>query len=215
MMKAEEFEGKSVEEAIEEASRYFQAAPEDLEIEIITHGSTGLFGIGAKKARIRARLKIEKLLERRASLAQQVLNEILKAADFSLYTNQRLENETIKFDITGKDKDFLLSRGAAPLSALEYLINKIVARRMGVGPKIVLDIDNFRAKQEKRIKELARKAAERVKKTRRPVELKPMPSYERRLVHLALRGFSGIQTRSKGKGDARRVIIYPATSRRK
>ncbi len=215
MMKTEEFEGKSVEQAIEEASKYFRVAPEDLHIEVITHGSTGLFGIGAKKARIKARLKSEKLLEQRASLAQQILNEILAAAEFSLHINQRLENETIKFDITGKDKDLLLLRGAAPLNALEYLINKIVARRMGVGERIVLDIENFRARQEKKIKEIARRAAERAKKIRRPVELKPMPSHERRLVHIALRSFPGVQTRSRGRGDARRVIIYPESSRRK
>ncbi len=215
MMKTEEFEGKTVEQAIEEASKYFQVAPEDLEIEIITHGSTGLFGIGAKKARIKARLKPEKLLEQRANVAQKVLGGIFEAAGLALISKCQIKDETIQLELTGGDKKFLLLRRGAPLNALEYLVNKIVARQLGVGPKILIDIEGFRAEQERKIREMAKRAAERAKKTRRPVELKPMPSHERRLVHLTLRHFPGVQTRSRGKGETRRVVIYPEASRRK
>lgn len=215
MMKAEEFEGKTVEQAVEEASKHFQVAPEDLEVEIITHGSTGLFGIGAKKAKIRARVKPERVLERRATEARAVLREILDATGLILDLDLEIRDETIQVEISGEDKEFLLLRHGTPLNALEYLANKIVARRLGVGPKIVLDIEGFREKQERKIKELARRAAERAKKTRRPVELKPMPAHERRMVHLTLRHFPGVQTRSRGRGGSRRVVIYPEASRRR
>ncbi len=215
MMKTEEFEGKTVEQAIEEASKYFQVAPDDLEVEIITHGSTGLFGIGAKKAKIRARLKASRLLDKRAEEARRVLGEILEATGLVLDIDLKVQNEIIRAEISGEDREFLLLRHGTPLNALEYLVNKIVARRLGVGPKIVLDIEGFRERQERKLKDLARRAAERVKKTRRPVELKPMPAHERRLVHLTLRHVSGVQTRSRGRGEARRVVIYPESSRRR
>ncbi len=215
MMKAEEFEGKTVEQAIEEASKYFQVSPEDLEVEVITHGSTGLFGIGAKKAKIRARLKSSRLLEKRAEEARRVLGEILEATGLALETDLQVQDELIKVEIGGEDREFLLLRHGTPLNALEYLVNKIVARRLGVGPKIVLDIEGFRQRQERKIKDIARRAAERAKKTRRPVELKPMPAHERRLVHLTLRHVSGVQTRSRGRGEGRRVVVYPESSRRR
>ncbi len=215
MMKTEEFEGKTVEQAIEEASKYFQVAPDDLEVEIITHGSTGLFGIGAKKAKIRARLKASRLLDKRAEEARRVLGEILEATGLVLDIDLKVQDEIIRAEISGEDREFLLLRHGTPLNALEYLVNKIVARRLGVGPKIVLDIEGFRERQERKLKDLARRAAERVKKTRRPVELKPMPAHERRLVHLTLRHVSGVQTRSRGRGEARRVVIYPESSRRR
>jgi spoIIIJ-associated protein len=215
MMKAEEFEGKTVDQAIEEASKYFQVAPEELEIEIITHGSTGIFGIGAKKAKIRARIKPEKFLERRATEARLVLTEILSAAGLNISVTLEPKEEIIRVKLSGEDKEFLLTRNGRPLNALEYLVNKIVARRLGIGPKIVLDINGFRARQERKVREIARRAAERARKTRRPVELKPMPAHARRLVHLTLRHFPGVQTKSRGQGEARRVVIYPEPSRRR
>ncbi len=214
-MKAEEFEAKTVEQAIYKASKHFGVSPDDLEIEVITHGSTGLFGIGAKRAKIRAYLKPERILEKRAQEAVEILNEILKATGLELEIQANLRRNDVLIDICGEDSEFLLLRQGTPLDALEYLVNKIVARRLGVGPKIVLDVQGFRQRQEKRLREMARKAAERVRRTKRPMELKPMPAHERRLVHLFLRSFPGVYTRSRGRGDTRRVIIYPEASQHK
>ncbi len=209
MMKVEEFEGKNVDQAIEEACKFFDVTPQELDVEVITHGSTGLFGIGAKKARIKARVKEEALLKRRALEAEKVLEDLISATGFEINFRVRVENETILIDLSGKDRELLVSWGGSPLNALQYLINKIVARRLGVGPKIVLDIAGFRQEQEQRITQIAQRAAEKAKKTGRPVELRPMPPHERRLVHLSLRGVNGVETRSKGQGKNRRVVIYP------
>ncbi|NPB09617.1 MAG: protein jag [Thermodesulfobacteria bacterium] len=212
-MRAEEFEGKNIDQAIEEACKFFQVTPEDLEIEIITHGSTGLFGIGAKKARIRARLKGEVALSRRAQEAEKVLREIIEAAGLDLSFNLETKDGKIQIELNGEDTELLVDKGGLPLNALQYLVNKIVARRLGVGPKVELDIQGFRAQQEERLREMARKAAEKARKTGRPVELRPMPSHERRLVHLTIKEIPGVETRSKGHGDSRRVVIYPQKRR--
>jgi len=208
-MKVEEFEGKNVDQAIEEACKFFNVTPDELDIEIVTHGSTGLFGIGAKKARIKARVKEEALLSKRAAEAEKVLEELVSATGFEINFKVRVENEKIHVDLSGRDRELLTSRGGTPLNALQYLVNKIVARRLGLGPKIVLDIAGFRQEQEQRISQMAQRAAERAQKTGRPVELRPMPPHERRLVHLCLKNFNGIETRSKGQGKNRRVVIYP------
>ncbi|NPA49527.1 MAG: hypothetical protein GXO20_06045 [Thermodesulfobacteria bacterium] len=212
-MKVEEFEGKNVDQAIEEACRHFNVSPEDLEIEIITHGSTGLFRIGAKKARIRASVKPEVLLRDRKEEAERVLRSFLEAAGLEIEFQGEIKDGKIQFELKGPDREYLLIRGGAPLNALQYLINKVVARRQGVGAKIVFDIEGFRAAREQKLRNMAKKAAQEAKKTRKPVELPPMPSSERRLVHLTLRNFSDIETRSKGQGENRRVVVYPRRRR--
>ncbi len=213
MMKAEEFEGKNIDQAIEEACKHFQVSPEELEIEIITHGSTGLFGIGAKKARIRARLKDEVLLSRRAQEAEKVLRDLFSAAGLEIGFQIEIKDEKVLVELNGPDTQYLTEKGGLPLNALQYLVNKIVARRLGVGPKIELDIEGFRAQQEERLREMARRLAEKAKKTGRPVELRPMPSHERRLIHLTLKDYPGVETRSRGQGEGRRVVIYPQRRR--
>ncbi len=212
-MKAEEFEGKNIDQAIEEACKYFQVSPEELEIEIITHGSTGLFGIGAKKARIKARLKDEVLLAKRAQEAEKVLGEILSAAGLEVSFSLETKDQKVSIELAGQDTEYLTDKGGVPLNALQYLVNKIVARRLGVGPKIELDVEGFRARQEERLREMAKRLAEKAKKTGRPVELRPMPSHERRLIHLTLKDYPGVETKSKGQGEARRVVIYPQRRR--
>ncbi len=208
-MKAEEFEGKNVEQAIEAACRHFNVSVEDLKIEIITHGSTGLFGIGAKKARIRAALKPEVALKKRQEEAEKVLRALLAAAGFDILAEGRSEEEKILIELKGQDREYLLDKGGAPLNALQYLVNKIVARRLGVGPKIVIDVEGFRSAREKQLRSLARKTAQQVRKTGRPAELPPMPSQERRLIHLTVKEIPGVETKSKGQGANRRVVIYP------
>ena len=54
---SKEFDGKTVDYAIEAACKYFEAKPDDLEINILTRGSTGIFGLGGRKAKIQAVLK--------------------------------------------------------------------------------------------------------------------------------------------------------------
>ncbi len=212
-MKAEEFEGKNVDQAIEAACRHFNVSPEDLEIEIITHGSTGLFRIGAKKARIRASVKPEVLLRTRKEEAERILKNFLGAAGLEVEFHGEIKDGKILFELKGPDKEYLLARGGAPLNALQYLVNKVVARRQGIGAKIIFDIEGFRKAREQKLIHMAQRAAQQAKKTRKPVELPPMPSHERRLIHLTLRNFPDVETRSKGQGETRRVVVYPRRRR--
>ncbi len=212
-MKAEEFEGKNVDQAIEAACQHFKVSPEDLEIEIITHGSTGIFRIGAKKARIRASLKPEVLLRMRKEEAKKVLEAFLRAGGLEVECRGEIKDDKIYFELRGQDQEYLLSRGGAPLNALQYLVNKVVAKRQGVGAKIVLDVEGFRAARERKLISMAQKAAQRAKRERRPVELPPMSAQERRIIHLALRDLPEVETRSKGEGNKRRVVVYPRRGR--
>ncbi|RUM89453.1 MAG: hypothetical protein DSZ24_01195 [Thermodesulfatator sp.] len=204
------FEAKTVDQAIEEACRVMGCLPEDLEIEILEHGSSGLFGLGAKKARIKVRLKPEKILSERANRAVMFLKELFLSGELKLEPQAELAEDHVVINLTGEDREIFTQNGGAALEALEFLVNKVVARRLGIGPKIVVDTNGFRKEREKEIREMALKAAEKAKKSGKPVPLPPMSARERRLVHVALRGRKDVETRSAGKGERRHVVIHPA-----
>jgi spoIIIJ-associated protein len=97
---------------------------------------------------------------------------------------------------------------------LQYLVRLIVARKVGGAVNIVVDVEEYKARRERTLRQLARRTAERVVATGRPVHMEPMNSYERRIVHLELRGMKGIYTQSSGEGERRKVGIFPGSGRR-
>lgn len=215
MMEEKIFEAKSVDQAIEEACRVLGCLPEDLEIEILEHGSSGLFGIGAKKAKIKVRIKPEKILSERANRAVMFLKELFLSGELKIEPQAQLEKDYVKINLEGKDAALFTANGGTALEALEFLTNKIVARRLGVGAKIVVDVNGFRENRERRLIKMAREAADKAKRTRKPVSLPPMNAKERRIVHLALKDRRDVHTRSAGEGERRHVVVYPGPPRKK
>ncbi|WP_084270884.1 RNA-binding cell elongation regulator Jag/EloR [Thermosulfurimonas dismutans] len=215
MMEEKIFEAKSVDQAIEEACRVLGCLPEDLEIEILEHGSSGLFGIGAKKAKIKVRMKPEKLLSERANRAVMFLKELFLSGELKIEPQAQLEKDYVKINLEGEDAALFTANGGTALEALEFLTNKIVARRLGVGAKIVVDVNGFRENRERRLIKMAREAADKAKRTRKPISLPPMNAKERRIVHLALKDRRDVHTRSAGEGERRHVVVYPGPPRKK
>ncbi|OAG27613.1 hypothetical protein TH606_06130 [Thermodesulfatator autotrophicus] len=210
---SEEFEAKTVEKAIEDACKHFGVEKEDLNIEILSQGSTGLFGIGAKKARIKASIKPEAILKKRAEEAQRVLVKLIISGDLEINFSVEINPDSVCFKLNGPDAKLFLAKEAAPLNALQYLVNKIVAKRLGVGPKITFDIEGLKKAKTQKLAGLARKAAREAIKTKKPVSLPPMPAGDRRQIHLAVKKIKGVISRSKGEGLKRHVVIFPKSSR--
>ncbi|HFC97131.1 MAG TPA: hypothetical protein ENJ40_01565 [Thermosulfurimonas dismutans] len=207
------FEAKSVDQAIEEACRVMGCLPEDLEVEILEHGSAGLFGLGAKKAKIKVRLKPEKILSERANRAIMFLKELFLSGELRIEPQVELAADHVVVNLAGEDSSIFTRNGGAAIEALEFLVNKVVARRLGVGPKIVVDVEGFRERREEELRRMALEAAEKAKRTGKPVALPPMSARERRLIHMTLRGRKDIQTRSAGQGERRHVVVHPAHER--
>jgi spoIIIJ-associated protein len=74
---------------------------------------------------------------------------------------------------------------------------------------VVVDVEDYRQRRERTLRDVAARAAERVRRTRQTVALEPMPSNERRIVHLTLQGDRFVATHSIGEGDGRKVVISP------
>jgi len=111
-------------------------------------------------------------------------------------------------DLTGSDRDYLLSRKGEGLSALQYLLNRIIYKGRK-GKKIQVDCGGFRKSREDEIVEVALRTAERAKARGEECLLSPLNPYERRLVHIALAEIGGVETRSVGDGFLKRIAIVP------
>lgn len=107
----------------------------------------------------------------------------------------------------GDDSGLLIGREGQTLAALQYITSRIVSRRMEAPVRVQFDVGDYRERQDDRLRELALALAERVRATGRPCSTRPMSSYHRRLVHMALQDSPDVQTRSSGDGPLKRVII--------
>jgi spoIIIJ-associated protein len=85
----------------------------------------------------------------------------------------------------------------------------MLSRAMGDWTRVLVDVEDYRGRRERQLRELATRAAQRVAETGKMLQLEPMPALERRWVHLALRGDPGVTTQSIGEEPDRRIVIIP------
>lgn len=121
------------------------------------------------------------------------------------------EPPTIFIDILGNDLGMLIGRRGDHLAQVQYLANTIVNRRIETWTRVVLDVEGYRTRREESLVALAERVARQVVRSRRPVELEPMPPNERRIVHLTLRQHPDVTTHSSGEGSQRHITVEPRT----
>jgi spoIIIJ-associated protein len=204
-----EFEDKSVDDAIDLACRQLKLPREKLEIEIISKGSSGIFGIvGMRKAKIRVTTKVAPI-GLAADKAKEVLDEILKHIDLPMVVECEAKEGYYYLNIISNGSGLLIGKRGKTLSALQFLVSKIVSRQAGENVSVIVDTEQYRSKRELSLNELARQLSEKVKKSHRSLTTGPMSAQDRRIIHLALKEDHEVRTKSKGEGSLRRVVIYP------
>ncbi len=208
-----EISAKTVEEAIEVALKELDAEREEVTIEVLKQGRTGLFGIGAEQARVRViRLAPTNTL---ASDAIEVVNKLLASmkvkATASLRTTGDDENGPA-IDISGDDSGLLIGKRGETLQAMQFMVNLILGRQ-GNHPLVVLDVEEYKERRSRSLQAMASRVAERVAASGRPITLEPMPPSERRIIHMALSNHPGVTTESVGAGAMRKVTVYPKKDR--
>ncbi len=112
--------------------------------------------------------------------------------------------------LEGGDLGILIGRHGQTIDAIQYLANVIAWRAHGEERKdVVVDAAGYRDRRRATLESLARRSADQAKATGRPVELEPMTSIERRIVHLCLKELAGVSTRSEGEEPHRYVVVDP------
>lgn len=146
--------------------------------------------------------------EKLTAVSQEVASKIVSSILGETPVEVKIMENRVDIHVDcGDDSGLLIGREGQTLAALQYLTSRIVSRRMEAPVRVQFDVGDYRERQDDRLRELALALAERVRATGRPCSTRPMSSYHRRLVHMALQESPDVQTRSSGEGPLKRVII--------
>ncbi len=150
-------------------------------------------------------------------VAREVLSELLTLMGIQATVRIRQDEDTptdedappVVLDILGNDLGILIGRRGQTLHDLQYVTRLITSREVGEWVHLVVDVEKYKVRREKALKQLANRLAERVVLTQQPLALEPMPPHERRIIHITLRDHPIVTTESVGKGDRRKVTLIP------
>jgi spoIIIJ-associated protein len=229
MMKAVLVEGKSIDEAIENACSAFGVLREKLNIEIVSEGSAGFLGIGAKKVQIRASLLMIDLMidepiagqsvepealetsvnESAKDKAKRVLEGLLVRMQVSSPVSVEETEEAIILNIQGDGSGFLIGKQGQNLDAIQYIVSKAVHHSVDGHKMIIVDTERYRERREESLIAMALRFGEKVKKTKKPLTVGYMNAHDRRVIHMALQNDGTLTTKSRGEGEYRKILILP------
>jgi spoIIIJ-associated protein len=188
--------------------------------QVVTEGERGLLGVGYTPARVIATVSADAvapptprpdesdLSGEVRDYVEQVIAGIGVAGTIDIVE----DDESITATCTGADLGMLIGRHGQTIDAIQYLANAIMYRRHPEDRKeVVVDAAGYRARRRTSLEALAVRTAEQALARSESVELEPMTAVERKIVHLRLKEFDGVETTSEGTEPNRFVIVYPAT----
>ena len=150
-------------------------------------------------------------LDHIADVAINLLQDILSHFDVGEITIDEYEGDEgeLILDITGDDLAVLIGRHGKTLEALQFLVSSITVREIGYRYPVVIDVEGYKSLQRQKLESIARSAANRAVSQGKNISLRPMTPYERRIVHIALKNDSRVDTESEGEGTARHIVVFP------
>ncbi len=212
---------QSVEEALEAALGELGVTEQEVDVTVVREPRAGILGIGSQDAEVLVRVRqsspapSEDELDEQGDIAADFLEGLLSRMGVSAEAEPVFEDGTMYVDILGDGPDdedigLLIGRHGQTLEALQELTRAVVGQRVGSRARIVVDVEDYKRRQRARLVSRARELARRVAQTGREEELEPMNAFERKVVHDAIAGVSGVQSSSRGEDPDRRVVIAPA-----
>jgi spoIIIJ-associated protein len=151
------------------------------------------------------------LLDRTESVISKMLHLLNLEAQVSAHYGpaERDEHRNIHVDIRGNDLSVLIGRRSETLSAFQYIASLIVGKEEQQFVQLTVDVEGYRDRREKQLVQMAKRMADQVSKSGRRQTLEPMPSGERRIIHIALRDHPDVKTESTGEEPYRKIMIIP------
>jgi spoIIIJ-associated protein len=185
--------------------------------QVVSEGERGLLGVGFTPARVIATVSAERATNEpppdESELAGEVRGLVQRIVD-GIGVSARVEldegEDAIVVVCTGPELGMLIGRHGQTIDAIQYLANAVMFRRHPEDRKeVVVDAAGYRARRRASLEALAVRSAERVLSHGEPVELEPMTAVERKVVHLRLKEFDGVETTSEGTEPNRFVVVLP------
>ena len=119
------------------------------------------------------------------------------------------DRRIIQVDVRGDDLSALIGRQAETLNAFQYVASLIIGKETQKWVQLVVDVEGYRSRREKQVRQIALRMVDQVIKTGRKATLEPMTASERRAIHIELRGHPAVKTESVGEEPHRKVVILP------
>jgi spoIIIJ-associated protein len=185
--------------------------------QVVSEGERGLLGVGYAPARVIATVSAEERTPipqaDESDLAGEVRELIERIAD-GIGVVGRIEveedDETLTVSCVGADLGMLIGRHGQTIDAIQYLANAVMYRRHPEDRKeVIIDAAGYRARRSASLEALAVRSAERALSQGEAVELEPMTAVERKVVHIRLKEFDGVETTSEGTEPNRFVVVRP------
>lgn len=144
--------------------------------------------------------------EKTSEILENILS--LLSLEGSFEVEDKSEGVFVSIDLA--ESGLLIGRGGETLSALQLVINLIVSRQLGEDSRrVIIDVSGWRRSKEEELAHKARGWAQKVLDTKEPMELLPMPAWQRRIVHMTIEGTGGVKSESVGEGADRHLVISP------
>jgi spoIIIJ-associated protein len=184
--------------------------------QVVTEGERGLLGVGFAPAKVIAIVSTDAVPAEPADesdLAAEVRALVTRIVD-GIGVTARVDveegDEVVTVSCVGPDLGMLIGRHGQTIDAVQYLANAVMWRHHPEDRKeVVVDAAGYRDRRRASLEALAVRSAERALSDSQPVELEPMTAIERKVVHLRLKQFDGVETTSEGTEPNRYVVVKP------
>jgi spoIIIJ-associated protein len=190
---------------------------ETVRFQVVSEGERGLLGVGYAPARVLASVSPETAVadadddSELAADVRSLVARIVAGIGVDARVDLREDDDGITATVVGSDLGMVIGRHGQTIDAIQYLANAIVFRTHADERKeVVVDAAGYRARRRASLEALAVRSAQRVSRYGEPVELDPMTAVERKIVHVRLKDFPGVETSSEGTEPNRFVVIAPA-----
>ncbi len=205
-MEYKEFTGKTVDDALTNATVSLGVTSDQIKYEVIEEGSTGFLGIGSKDALIKVVISAD---EDPKDVAKAFLDGVFEAMQLEVNLSMSFDDSdnTLSIDLAGPEMGVLIGKRGQTLDSLQYLTNLAVNRSAENYTRVKIDTEDYRRRRKETLENLAKNMASKVKRTKKAVTLEAMNPYERRIIHSALQNDNNVTTHSEGEEPYRYVVI--------
>ena len=212
--------------ALHELERRFPSLDRSMvEFVVLSEGQRGLLGVGYEPARVLASVTVDDAAAAAparpparpvrdespaAASVRDLLERLLEALAIDGDVDLVERDGTVTATVHGTELGLLIGKHGQTIDAVQYLANAMQHRRQEQPLEVIVDAEGYRKRRERTLHEVAVRAAAEATRTGQPVELEPMTSVERKIVHTKVQSLGGLVTASEGSEPNRYVVVRPA-----
>ena len=201
-MEKHKFQGKTKEEAIQNATVELQEVESNLIIKELESIKGGLFKSPKVEIEVIEKREVVKYIK-------EYIVKMLKDLGFQANVEIKNKESVPTYTIYSDNDALLIGKNGKNLKALSVVVNQHINKELGKTYKFIIDINSYKEKREKQLEQLARRVAKEVASTKIEVKMDSMNSYERRIIHNALTNNKRVFTESEGEEPNRYVVVKP------